>query len=170
MTRLIVSVTAALMLSACGCGGDFDNVATDRAKLVGGFESYMSQAELMARLAGRADVTVIPDPNVRSPTDPRPPFDIVTVELASFEHLKHKGMLRITLFNNRLQHIRFFPEDPEGYLKVFGQSETTLWKDLERVFGNVVLRQATDYRGKVYVAWEDIRLIEESNRWILCYA
>jgi hypothetical protein len=170
LTHSIYAAVAALMLSGCGCGGDFDTVATDRAQLVDGFESYMSQAELMVRLAERTDVTIIPDPKVHLPTDSRPPFNIVVVELASFEHLKHQGNLRITLFNNRLQHVRFFPEDPKGYFMLFRQSETTLWKHLERVFGNVVLRQATDYRGRDYVAWEDKRLIEESNRWILCYA
>jgi hypothetical protein len=95
---------------------------------------------------------------------------MVTVELASFEHLNHKGALQITLFNDRLLGMWFYPEDPEGYLEVLRQSETNLVEDRELIRANVVLRQSRDYRGRVYVAWEDKRLAEESDRWIRCYA
>ena len=170
MTRLLVAVAASMVLAACGCGGDFRSVAKDRAELLSGFESYMSRAELMKQLAERSDVSIVPDPNTRSPRDTRPPFEMITVELSAFEHLNHKGSLHITLFNDRLLGMWFYPEHPETYLDALRASGVILIEDQEVVTGNVVMRQSKDYRERLYVAWEDKRLGDESNRWIRCYA
>ena len=103
--------------------------------------------------------------------DTRPPFDILTVSVGHFEHLHQVGELRLDFFNRRLVSTWFFPQDGQAFLATLRAHGIDLIGRHElSVAPYTRIWTAKDYRGKMYVAWEDTRLRNQSNRWIERYS
>jgi hypothetical protein len=135
-----------------------------------GFESFSSsQAVKTKELAGLP--FVIREQTGLRREDRRPPFDQLGISVPRFSHLGQSGELSLSFFNNRLEAVLFYPADPDAYLRTLRAAGIPLTggKDLE-LPPFTRLRTGVDYQHRTYVVWEDVRLTEESDRWIERYA
>jgi hypothetical protein len=102
--------------------------------------------------------------------DRRPPFNYYSIS-TEFSDLGQPGTLTLVFFNARLERVMFYPASSDTYLQTIlsagastpvGQGTVT---GFTRTFG-----PRKDYQRHWYIAWEDTRLVEQSNRWIMRYS
>jgi len=121
--------------------------------LLGDFKSYSSLAEVRARLSAYEPHVVEDSPG---PTDHRPPFHMVTVEVLRYRNLGRTGTLRLDFFNDRLQSAGFTPATYDDYVMALAQEGVKI-ASAAHVNGNVTVTGAKDEatatsRGKTNVS------------------
>jgi hypothetical protein len=150
----------------------FVDVAQDRARLIDWIESYASVDEFVQQLKARSLPFEIDRPKSSGTTAYRPPYEITMITIPSFSHLGFSGDLIVAFFNNRLVGADFYPSDMNGYRKrLSSEIGTSLNADSEATpHPNTRIWKATDYKGRDYIGWEDVRLAEEMRLWIKRYS
>ena len=167
MRRFFILCWLGVLITSCG-SESFTEVETVRAPLIGGFESYVSREEVMAKLPSSMQVKVVNDSSLAK-TDSQPPYKLHTISLAPFEHLKHTGRLHLTFYNNRLEQCMFYPDQLDSYLRSLEQTGVELGLGREEVRGNTVIWAGTDEDQNKYVGWADKRLRDQQRRWLARY-
>lgn len=182
MRRVFVVALIVLVAVATGCGDkhDYTQVVDEPAPLITGFQSYSRSASVRMSMRGKYGWNIIRAENLPA-NDKRPPFGTLSVSVEGFSHLGESGELQISFFNDRLEGTWFYPDDATAYLEklnasgiAVGDTDSLLVSEASETpkmrtvpappHGLVVI--ATDYRGKLYVAWVDKRLQAERSRWI----
>lgn len=150
----------------------FEDVAPDKALLIDGVESYLSVAVFLLQLKSRSIAYEVEYPSPASQEENRPPFNITTVKIMGFSHLGYTGELLVEFFNDRLVGVRFFTSSVDAYKRqLLFQERLDLLAQPEILSSkNTRVWSATDYAGRAYIGWEDIRLAKEMEIWIKRYS
>lgn len=162
-----------LLSIASGCGRvmepTFIDVEAVTTPLIDGFESYASAAQVKDRVLSGMRWRTATDSHL-FPGDRRPPYNILALSLEPFSHLGQTGELELFFFNDRLMSTWFYPSNPMAYLEAVRRAGI-LPRDRDTWTGTYTrIRTYTDWQGRVYVAWEDIRLTIEQEQWIMRYS
>ncbi|NHZ62113.1 hypothetical protein [Massilia genomosp. 1] len=163
MPYRFIFIVACLLIVGCSA-----NREPNPVQLTLALESYASPQEVERRLGSIMLGSEVLEDTKKAPSDPRPPYHRVVIMVRGITDFNVPGSTRLTFFNERLSSVWFYPEDPEKYRKALqkrfgvdlGKSGDT------RLSGGTVVRLATDYEGKSYVAFDDAVLNEEHNQWI----
>lgn len=105
-----------------------------------------------------------------------PPYGFDTIKVENYKHLDAKGRLTLQFFNNRLFEVEFVPMDAELYARKLRVLD--LPRDAnaraEKVTGNLRVASTVGLAvtpvGKQlgtepFVIWQDLRLLQERDRW-----
>lgn len=98
-----------------------------------------------------------------------PPYKIHTISVLPFEHLKHRGKLLLTFFNDRLARCMFYPDKLDSYFAAMNQAGMRLGLGRELFRGNTVIWSGTDGDHIEYIGWADKRLRDQQRRWLVRY-
>lgn len=174
-TRYVSLRSPVFLLMVCsGCHEApevYTSVESVKSPLVAGFASYMTPDEVSHRLSPDLLPWEIVEDSQLPAGDKRPPFNILIVSVGHFEHLAHVGELKLDFFNRRLESTWFFPQNGPAFLATLRAHGIDLIGSHEMFVAPYTrVWTAKDYRGRMYVAWEDTRLREQSNRWISRYS
>ena len=104
MFRISILCLVVVLVTSCG-SESFTEVESARAALITGFESYVSREEVMAKLPREMEVKIVSETS-RAKSDSQPPYKLSTISVSPFEHLKHRGRLQLTFYNDRLEQMR----------------------------------------------------------------
>ncbi len=167
MFRISILCMVVVLVTSCG-SESFTEVESARAALITGFESYVSREQVMAKLPRQTEVKVVNETS-RAKNDSQPPYKLSTISVSPFEHLKHRGRLQLTFYNDRLEQCEFYPENIESYGRALEQSGFHLGFSRELVRGNTLIWAGTDADHKEYVGWADKRLRDQQRRWLARY-
>lgn len=157
-----------------GCWDDYASVSfvkveSEHTKLINGIESYQSIDDFKGFLA-RNSLQWEESEDKPSPKG-RPPFNIHTITLKNYSHLGFPADLEIEFFNNRLMSTTFRPSAVEKYIEALGKEGIKLDNKQEAKLPPYTrVRVATDYKGRKYIKWSDIRLDKEVELWIKRYS
>lgn len=159
-----------LMLAlVAGCRSEnFTEIESPRAPLIGGFESYATREEVLPKLPSGIDVKVVADSSLAK-SDSQPPYKLHTLSLSPYEHLKQRGKLQLTFYNNRLEQCMFYPDNLDDYIRALDQSGIRLGMRREVNQGNTVIWQGRDADQIEYIGWADKRLRDQQRRWLARY-
>ncbi|MGH7874566.1 MAG: hypothetical protein ACREQO_20420 [Candidatus Binatia bacterium] len=167
MRRVFILCWLWVLVTSCG-SESFTEVESARTPLISGFESYASREEVMAKLSPKMEVKVVNDTSLAK-TDSQPPYRLYTASLSPFDHLKHRGKLQLTFYNNRLEQCMFYPDKLDSYMRTLEQTGLRLGLGREAVRGNTVIWAGTDEDQNKYVGWADKRLRDQQRRWLARY-
>lgn len=167
MRRIGLLVLIAWTLAACPDDAATPDMPAERAILVDGILSFGSVAELEKAIGRPKDEWRIVKERALPPTDPRPPFAVLTVRLEGHRTGGYRGALVATFFNGLLMETLFYPDDPAGYQSVLAG---LLTGDEAEIGRYTRLWRSTDYAGITYFGWRDRRLSEALDAWIRRYA
>jgi len=168
-------ILACLLLMIAGCRDDysdisFSKVESERTKLIGGIESYQRIDEFENLLGNKSSWEV----SKESPPSPkgRPPFNMTTIVTKQYTHLGYTGSLEVSFFNNRLISTTFYPSDADKYVEALVKVEGLRFNDSHEASLPPYTRVKfeTDYKGRKYVDWADVRLDTEVGVWIKRYS
>jgi hypothetical protein len=167
---LFLALTAILTVGACTEPKDsYTHVQSPPASLLGSFESYASPSEVRKLLASQLVIAVVEDSKLPA-DDSRPRFDVLELRIENYEHLGHRGELRVQFLNERLLSTWFYPDSYDSYIATLRRSGLTPVSVTTRVGQYTDLWTYRDFEDRPYVAWEDIRLADEQRRWIMKYS
>ena len=167
MFRISILCLVTVLVTSCG-SESFTEVESARAALIAGFESYASREEVMAKLPREMEVKIVSETS-RAKSTSQPPYKLYTISISPFEHLKHRGRLQLTFFNNRLEQSEFYPENLESYRRALEQGGFRLGLSRELIRGNTLIWEGTDADHNEYVGWGDKRLRDQQRRWLARY-
>ena len=167
MFRMGILCLILVLVTSCGAES-FTEVESARAPLISGFESYASRAEVMAKLSAKMEIKIV-DHTSLAKNDSQPPYKIYTISIRPFEHLKHRGRLHLTFYNNRLEQSLFYPENLDSYIGALDQSGLRLRLGQELARGNSVIWKGSDPDHEEYIGWADKRLRGQQRRWLARY-
>ncbi len=157
-----------------GCQGNytftsFVKVEKERTKLINGIESYQNIVEFKGFLSHSSyQWEASEDP----PSTSSPPFHQAVVTIRDYSHLGFTGELYVIFFNNRLYSTIFYPPDIEKYIEVIEKTIGTKFNNDQELImpPHTSVRIATDYKGRKYINWSDVRLDKEVDLWIDLYS
>ena len=167
MTKILSALIAVISIAACGRESFTENL-NPKATLMAGLESYSSREEVVPRLPPSSKLVVVENSSLGE-RDSRPPFSSYSLSVSGFRHLDQDGELILVFFNNRLKQTVFYPSDMKAYLVALEASGLALAEGQELRKDNTVIWRAVDYQRRPYVAWGDVRLRDQSRRWISRY-
>ncbi len=165
-----VSVLGLTLLVTVACGEPMQVVPPSEAtELVNGMSSLASPAQVKGRREFAATRwVVIEDSKTRKPSKAGR-FDDYVILASDYRVGSVSGKLRLEFLNSQLMSSWFYPADYETCLKEIAATGISFPRGGQPVTsrGNTTIRLGKDYEGHRYIAWEDSRLIEEMNRWLL---
>ena len=140
-------------------------------KLINGFESYTSSAQVRASIPSNFFWQVTGNSSLDQ-DDTRPPYNILSVSLKGYQYKGYTGELVLVFFNDRLMQCIFYPMDIEGFKKVLTKNLKVkiIQGSKIKISKNVRLLHYIDYKNRPYFSWEDNRLIQENSAWIMRYS
>ncbi len=155
---------------ASGCGKlsvvEPGRIERTPATLRFGLTSYLSPADVHRAFINnpKAIVEDYPAP----PRGSCPRFDVLTLSFSGVQDLNNLGEINVSFINGKLHSVHFFPNDPDAYLSALAQSGFTFDSKGEFHPSSHVRGWAyTSHDGRRYIAWEDERLRDEINDWII---
>lgn len=136
----------------------FDEIPSDKSKLLDDFESYQSQVQFQKVLSQKS--------LHGAASDERGSFAIAAVD--HYSHLGCDGHLEATFVFDRLMSIRFSPSDDECYRNALQRLGITFSRDGDFVYRRQYTRidSGRDRNGAKYYLWIDTRLEESWNNWV----
>jgi hypothetical protein len=166
----LVALIGAVAMVACTEPKDaYAQIQSPPAQLLGELKSYASPTQVRSQLPSQLRVETIEDSKL-SDSDSRPRFDVLTWRVRDFEHLGHRGELRLTFLNDRLLGAWFYPQSYDSYLGALRDSNLEPASEPTRLDSFTEFWTARDFQQQAYVAWEDARLADEQKRWIMKYS
>jgi hypothetical protein len=159
----IVALLASGAVVSCGDIPEPGTPPLDPAPLYNGYSSYRTLDETLKQLPDRSSWHVLTD-SKRPARGPCPRFDQFefTVRAA---HLGHKGTLKLTFINQRLESTNFAPDEAPLYVNALRASGITF--DAE---GQASSRPPTRIwlwsLGDPFVGWADTRFQAQTRAWI----
>jgi hypothetical protein len=148
----------------------FIKVESERTRLINGIECYQSIDEFKSFLS-RSSLQWEESKDTQPSPKSRPPFNMFTITIKNYSHLGFSGELNIGFFNNRLINTTFYPTVVEKYIEALGKEGIKLDnKEEAKLLPYTRVRVATDYKGRRYIKWSDIRLDKEVELWIKRYS
>jgi hypothetical protein len=187
MKNLQIALLLGALVGACDSG-------SKNLVLFGNIRSNLTSEETRTVANIPLSDWVIVESNKTESNDPRPPYALVVIEVSELQDLGEKGRAKFYFFNDRLMSVSFYPKDIEHYRKKltsernahFVKTEWTFLSLLSKIIGNenpefsgplvAPLSNNTrvtfqnDYLGKFYFSFEDIRLVDQHQNWILKYS
>lgn len=155
---------------ASGCGKlsvvEPGRIKRAPAPLRFGLMSYMSPADVH-RLFEDFPKTIVED-SASPPRETCPRFDVLTLSFVDVQDLAYPGELNVGFINGRLHSVWFYPEASGSYVTALTDSGVAF--DSEDEFHpstHVRGWTYTAHDGRRYVGWEDERLRDEINDWIM---
>ena len=167
--RRYTVVPLLLMTTITACArASFTDVARDRAKLLGSLESYMSLEALKKQIEPSLLPWTVTEDNKLDPNDRRPPHNIYVVAIKGYTHLGESGSLEVSFFNDRLVEARFFPDNFDRYVAALNAEQRIAFNSSQEAVipPNTRVWISTDFGGKRFVGWGDVRLQQEQIDWI----
>jgi len=149
---------------------DFQDKASDKALLIGNIQSYQAVSLFLTQLRAQSLSFKLDSSTLTQDKSSRPPFDITTVTVGQFSHLGYAGELIVDFFNDRLVGLRFYPSNIIGYQQALARNGVEIPSQGNYRSGNTRVWYGTDYTGKHYIGWEDVRLAKEMDAWIKRYS
>lgn len=171
---VVVLCSWALLSSACGRQErtPTSNESEPRSPLLGDFVSFESPAEVRKKLGPAILPWKVVEESTSASSDKRPPFRQYVVVVEGFSHLRHPGVLKLHFFNDRLMESRFFPKDPDEYLRALSRYQgidlTATTK--ASVPPHTRVWASSEHDGQRYIGWADTRLEKEFDDWIRRYS
>ncbi len=163
VSRAIFALLASSALVSCGDIPEPGTPPLDPAPLFNGHSSYRTLDETLKQLPDRSTWHVLTD-SKRPARGPCPRFDQFEFTVPA-THLGHKGTLKLTFINERLESTDFAPDAFPSYLDALRASGITF--DAE---GRATSRPPTRiWRGDLgppFVAWADTRFQAQTRAWI----
>lgn len=178
ITKLAATASAIAIAGLAFCGWwfgyfysiDFQDTVSDTALFIGNIQSYQPVLPFLAQLRAQSLSFKIESPTLTQEKSSRPPFDITTVTVGQFSHLGYAGELIVDFFNDRLVGLRFYPSNIIGYRQALARNGVDLSSQGNYRSGNTRVWYGTDYTGRQYIGWEDVRLAKELEAWIKRYS
>ncbi len=149
---------------------DFQDTVSDKALLIGNIQSYQPVSLFLTQLRAQSLNFKLESSTLTQDKSSRPPFDITTVTVGQFSHLGYAGELIVDFFNDRLAGLRFYPSNIIGYQQALARNGVDLSSQGNYRSRNTRIWSGTDYTGKQYIGWEDVRLAKEMEVWIKRYS
>jgi len=175
-TKQMVQLVGTLaLLAAVGCAKDIpiQRPSGEPAHLVNDLVSLASPTEVKQRSEfARARWAVVEDSKTQKPSASAK-FDDYVILTDDYTLGNVNGSLRLEFLNGMLMATWFYPSDYQkcldelaaaGVVFPTGASEG---EETAASYGDTAIRLGKDYEGRRYVAWEDRRLIDEMNKWLL---
>jgi len=168
-----VSALALLAALACGEAVPIQQPTGEPAQLVDGIRSLASPAEVKQRPEfARTQWVVIEDSKTRKPSKAGR-FDDYVIMTSDYKLGGVNGSLRLEFLNGQLMATWFYPSDYRKCLEELAatgvsfppKSSDSAGPRISR--GSTTIRLGKDYEGHRYIAWEDSRLVDEMNQWLL---
>jgi hypothetical protein len=149
----------------------FTDVASDRAALFDGIQSYQGVDEFKASFAGTPYELTEKAEGQPMQVAGRPPHRIDTVTIQGYAYDGFTGKLEAIFFNNRLMSTVFHPSEPSEFIKQLSFKQGLKFDSTGSVLvpPYTLVRRGNDYKGRGYVMWTDNRLKKESDIWVLKY-
>lgn len=157
---VVLAVPAGLVACRAGAGGA---ATVEPSPLIADLESYRTPSEVQSSLRNNSLRWEVTEETKGAPSLPR--YDFLVLRVRSYEHLGHRGELRLYFFNDRLMQTLFLPADAQSYTRRIRSEIPTLDAEISlKPYTRVFL--ARDEHGRSYVSWEDVRLARENDDWI----
>jgi len=170
MKNIMLSLILISLIILPSCTEDktsYTKVENNPVVLIDGMKSYQS-IDTVKQAIEHAGYSweVITDVKLDE-KDRRPPFSFYQVRIKGYNHLGQSGSLDLTFFNNRLEETWFYPDHVSLYLQVLKKRKNIDLIKQEEVSISLNTRvwKHEDYRGLMYIAWEDTRLRDEADKW-----
>jgi hypothetical protein len=175
-TKQMVRLASSLaVLATVACGGDaaIHRPSGDPARLVNQLVSLASPAEVKQRPEfSAANWVVVEDSRTRRPsTSTR--FDNLVITTDNYAVGNANGSLRMEFLNGMLMGTWFYPNDYQKCVDELAAAgvvfsiESGNGEGVALSGGDTKIRLGKDREGRRYVAWEDRRLIDEMNKWLM---
>ena len=162
--RTIVALVALALAAGCG------KKEPEGVEFLGGLHSYMTPGEARKALKADREGWQIVDQTKPLPSDTRPLFTTLSVEVKPVAHLGYGGDITLLFYNSRLLKAQFYPDDFKGYSAALGGHGVYFGGKLEdRSIPDRKVWIGKEADGRMYVGWEDLRLRQEMNDWIAKY-
>lgn len=168
-----VSALALLATLACGRAAPIQRPAGEPTQLVNGMRSLASPTEVKQLPEFiRTRWAVIEDSKTREPSRANR-FDDYVIVASDYKVEGVSGSLRLEFLNGMLLATWFYPSDYKTCLEELAAKgvsfvpDSTSNADAGISRGNTTIRLGKDYEGHRYVAWEDTRLVDAMNQWLL---
>lgn len=171
MTKRTVVLLVVVVCGVLGCNRNetFTERLNGAPLMLGAFDSYTKEKAVRSAL-GPLPVEILEESRLAN-GDARPPYTIVTLRIEPYRHLGSVGALHLTFFNDRLMTAFFYSRDVRTYTTSLKARRIDVRADPKGVqIGMVHVWMARDHRGQDYVGWADVRLEEQSRRWISRYS
>ena len=152
-TPVLIAMAAMLVVS---CGRDAKTAsAIPPTELAASLNSTLPSEVVKAQLqtAGWSRWTIIESP---PDNDRRPALQVLSVETQGTDR-GVAGTMRLDFLDDRLMATWFYPTELAKYRDAVAKAEKG---------SNTSITQGTDYKGRSYVVWEDVRLRKELDNWI----
>ena len=81
-----------------------------------------------------------------------------------------RGVLRLSFFNDRLLEVWFYADEPDALFGALREQGLELDAGGEPERGCVRITAGKDAAGRRFVAWRDVRLVRQQQRWISRYS
>src|SRR5438552_6146408 len=91
-----------------------------------------------------------------------------TITIKNYLHLGFSGEMNVGFFNDRLISATFYPSDSEKYVQAIAKATGIKFDSTQEATlpSHTSVRLGTDYKGREYVDWSDLRLDKEVQLWI----
>jgi hypothetical protein len=159
----MMTLAALCVVIACSRLVEPGTPPTDRSPLFDGFNSFSTLDDVKASLPDRSEWTIISDSKIAARGD-CPRFDELMFQVRA-THQGHKGVLRLTFINERLESTAFVPQDFASYLESVRQSGLPLQPDRRTTIPPHTVVWQFD-REPRFVAWADQRFQEQTRAWV----
>jgi hypothetical protein len=126
--------------------------------LIDSISSYLTVDEAIIILEKEGYSSVNITEQKLSPTDRRPRFDFVRIEISDYQSLNQKGELKITFFNDRLEGVHYCADNIALYLRSRSEAVNPLEHYIETI----------ETSSCVWIS--DKRIAGERKRWLRCYS
>lgn len=169
LERKVVALAFGIVLSACQ--GDV-GPTREPTPLAAGLNSLMTWDDVRARPECAGLEWKVLEHNTVSASLFRSSFENLVVEAGAFEFLGQRGKLRLEFFNDRLVSTWFYPEDAGAALAVLERTGVQVDKPpngqrlMEDGVSGTRCWTKKDYRGHVYIGWEDVLLSDQMFAWL----
>jgi hypothetical protein len=173
--QMVEQVGALVLLTTLACGPEtpIQRPAGDPTPLVNEILSLASPTEVKQRpeFAGTRWVE-IENSRTRKPSKSAR-FDDYVIMASEYTVGGVSGSLRLEFLNGLLLGTWFYPSDFQKCIDELAatgisfppDSPGSLETGISR--GNTTIRLGKDYEGRRYVAWEDSRLVDAMNQWLM---
>ncbi|MCU0862878.1 MAG: hypothetical protein MUC36_03710 [Planctomycetes bacterium] len=161
---IAAAASAAGVMVLCNLLGESFTERLPGEVLLPGFLSYATRTDVLASLDRDVALRVIEDsPPV---ADGRPPFAIHTVEAQPMSCFGQRGVMRLSFFNDRLLEVCFYVDEPDALFGALREQGLALDGGGELERGCVRITAGKDAAGRRFVAWRDVRLVRQQDRWL----
>lgn len=158
----ILLVILTLLAALSGCSGG--SISTVPVALIPGIQSRQSPEEIQTWLGKANLVPTVIEKSDAARIEGTTRLAILKWSVIGFPHEGVQGELQLMFLNEELMSVWFYPDNPEDASSIAVFREIGMGESEDR--GALRSRVDVDFRGRIYVAYEDVALVDVMDRWL----